>query len=155
MIVIGGTYEEYVTVPAYEEVAGSGLRAAAALRSQGRVNLATALDGAMDPVARSVFKTLSIDAAVVERNASVGFRYFSPVTTPLVAGTLKYRKQPFSSLSPSTNTSEPPNAATAGGRITYSVPSPPLPNACSGRQYSLAIFREVFVRKYRHFTEIT
>jgi hypothetical protein len=86
MIVVGGTYEEHVIVPAYEEVAGSGLRAAAALRSQGCVNLATALDVEMDPVARSVFRTLSIDAAVVERNASVGFRYFSPVTAPLVDG---------------------------------------------------------------------
>jgi len=86
MIVVGGTYQEQVTVPAYEEVAGSGLRAAAALRSQARVHLVTALDEVMDPVAWSVFKTLSIDAVVVERNEPVGFRYFSPVTTPSIDG---------------------------------------------------------------------
>lgn len=86
MIIVGGTYEEQVTVPAYEEVAGSGLRAAAALRSQGRVHLATAIDEVMAPVAWSVFKTLSIDATIVERTEPVGFRYFSPVATPSING---------------------------------------------------------------------
>lgn len=86
MIVVGGTYEERVTVPAHDDIAGSGLRAAAALRSQTGVHLATALDAASAPAARSAFATLSIDAAVVERDEPVGFRYFTPVSSPSIDG---------------------------------------------------------------------
>ena len=75
MIVVGGTYEERVTVPARDDVAGSGLRAAAALRSRDGVRLATALDSATAPAAQSAFATLSIDAAIAERDEPVGFRY--------------------------------------------------------------------------------
>ena len=68
MIVVGGTYDERVTVPARDDIGGSGLRAAAAIRAQTGVRLATALDAATDPAARSAFATLSIDAAAVERD---------------------------------------------------------------------------------------
>lgn len=86
MIVVGGTYEERVTVPAHDDIAGSGLRAAAALRSQPRVRLATALDAASDTAAKSAFATLSVDAAAVERDEPVGFRYFTPVSSPSIDG---------------------------------------------------------------------
>lgn len=85
MIIVGGTYEEQVTVPAHEVVAGSGLRAAAALASQS-VRLATALDDVIRPVAESSFAALSIDAESVVRDQPVGFRYFSPVTAPTIDG---------------------------------------------------------------------
>jgi hypothetical protein len=86
MIVVGGTYDERVTVPAHEEVAGSGLRSAAALGSQPGVRLATALDAGTAHVAQSAFATLSIDADVVERDEPVGFRYFTPVASPSIDG---------------------------------------------------------------------
>lgn len=86
MIVVGGTYEERVTIPAREDVAGSGLRAAAALRSQAAVRLATALDPLTATAAHSAFATLSIEAAVVERDEPVGFRYFTPVSSPSIDG---------------------------------------------------------------------
>lgn len=86
MIVVGGTYDERVTVPAREDIGGSGLRAAAAVRAQTGVRLATALDPGTDPAARSAFATLSIDAAIVERDEPVGFRYFTPVSSPSIDG---------------------------------------------------------------------
>lgn len=86
MIVVGGTYHERVTVPAREEVAGSGLRSTAALGSQPEVRLATALDANTAPVAHSAFATLSIAADVVERDEPVGFRYFTPVASPSIDG---------------------------------------------------------------------
>lgn len=86
MIVVGGTYEERVTVPARDDLAGSGLRAAAALRSRDGVRLATALDSATAPAAQSAFATLSIDAAIAERDEPVGFRYFTPVSSPSIDG---------------------------------------------------------------------
>jgi hypothetical protein len=86
VIVVGGTYDERVIVPAREEVAGSGLRSAAALGSQVGVRLATALDVGTAPTAESAFATLSIDAVIVERDQSVGFRYFTPVAAPSIDG---------------------------------------------------------------------
>jgi hypothetical protein len=86
VIVVGGTYDERVVIPEHKETAGSGLRAAAALRSQGEARLATALDAATGTVAESIFATLSIDANVVERDEPVGFRYFSPVVSPVIDG---------------------------------------------------------------------
>lgn len=86
MIVVGGTYEEHVVVPAHHLVGGSGLRAAAALCAATPVTLYTALDDHQRLAAESSFMTLGIDAVLVDRDEPVAFRYFTPVAPPSVDG---------------------------------------------------------------------
>jgi hypothetical protein len=85
MIVVGGTYDEQVTVPDHRELAGSGLRAAAAL-GPSRAKLVTAVDADTAPLAASVAAALGVTLDTVERDQPVGFRYFSPVTPPSIDG---------------------------------------------------------------------
>jgi hypothetical protein len=85
VIVVGGTYEEHVVVPAHHVIAGSGLRAAAAL-SAGPITLCTALDDSGRVAAESSLATLSIEPAAVERDEPVAFRYFTPVSSPSIDG---------------------------------------------------------------------
>ncbi|GIJ63681.1 PfkB family carbohydrate kinase [Virgisporangium aurantiacum] len=85
MIVVGGTYQEEVTVPPHQELAGSGLRAAACL-GPNRARLVTAIDELTAPLAASVAAALGLTMVPVERDQSVGFRYFSPVTAPVIDG---------------------------------------------------------------------
>lgn len=86
MIIVGGTYDERVIVPQNEDLAGSGLRAAAALAADVDVHLVTAVDSTTQPVADSVFSTYGISATVVERDEPVGFQYFTPVSPPSIDG---------------------------------------------------------------------
>lgn len=95
MIIVGGTYDERVTVPAHADLAGSGLRAAAALSCDDQVRLTTAVDTATLPVAGSIFATLSLNATVIERNEPVGFRYFSPVASPSIDGPAATHGEPL------------------------------------------------------------
>lgn len=85
MIIVGGTYHEQVIVPQHQELAGSGLRAAAAL-GPNRTRLVTAVDADTAPLAASAAATLGVTVETVERDQPVGFRYFSPVTPPTVDG---------------------------------------------------------------------
>jgi hypothetical protein len=85
MIIVGGTYDEQITVPNHQELAGSGLRAAAAL-GPNRAKLVTAVDARTAPLAASAGATLGVPLDTVERDQPVGFRYFSPVTPPLIDG---------------------------------------------------------------------
>ena len=85
MIIVGGTYHEHVTMPEHDELAGSGLRAAACL-GPGRAQLVTAIDEPTAPVARSAATTVGVDANMIERDEPVGFHYFSPVTAPSIDG---------------------------------------------------------------------
>jgi hypothetical protein len=86
MIVIGGTYDERVVVPDHQDVAGSGLRAAAALGTSRDIQLVTALDSGTRQVAESVYATLGLDAVTIDRDSPVGFRYFSPIASPSIDG---------------------------------------------------------------------
>lgn len=86
MIVVGGTYEEHVVVPSHQIVAGSGLRAAAAISGAAPTRLCTALDDRSSTAAESSLATLGIDAIVVERDEPVAFRYFTPVSPPSIDG---------------------------------------------------------------------
>jgi hypothetical protein len=49
VIIVGGTYDEQVTVPQHQELAGSGLRAAACL-GPGQARLMTAMDEVTAPL---------------------------------------------------------------------------------------------------------
>lgn len=86
MIVVGGTYEEHVVVPAHHVVGGSGLRAAAALCAATPVRLHTALDEHQRLAAESSLATLGVETVTVERDEPVAFRYFTPVSPPSVDG---------------------------------------------------------------------
>jgi ATP-dependent protease HslVU (ClpYQ) peptidase subunit len=85
MIVVGGTYNEQVTVPDHQELAGSGLRAAAAL-GPNRAKLVTAVDAGTSSLAASAAAAVGVPLDTVERDQPVGFRYFSPVTPPSIDG---------------------------------------------------------------------
>jgi len=85
MIVVGGIYDEQVTIPDHRELAGSGLRAAAAL-GPNRAKLVTAVNADTAPLAASAAAALGVTLDTVERDQPVGFRYFSPVTPPSIDG---------------------------------------------------------------------
>ncbi len=86
MIVIGGTYQEHVTVPIHDGLGGSGLRAAASLRAVEAPTLVTCLDPMTRQRAESDLATLSIQVAAVDRDESVSFEYFTPMSPPCVTG---------------------------------------------------------------------
>lgn len=88
MIVLGGTYREEVALPDWAALAGSGLRAAAAL-SDARVppRLVTAVDDATREEAELVCAALGVAADLsVRRTEAVGFSYFTPLSAPRVNG---------------------------------------------------------------------
>ncbi len=86
MIVVGGTYSELVEVPEYQDdVSGSGMRAAAALR-YADVSLVTAIDEMTSDAASAAAASLEVDRIVIERDQPVGFRYFTPVSDPAIDG---------------------------------------------------------------------
>lgn len=86
MIVVGGTYSEHVVVPSYEELAGSGVRAAAALGDTRDVTLYTAIDAATTDLAQAVLGARGLAYQAVQRSECVGFEYFTPVSPPSVNG---------------------------------------------------------------------
>lgn len=93
MIVLGGTYRESVISPDSDEVAGSGMRAAAALsnRPEGRPVLHTPLDAVgtnMRDEAELVAAALGVELAsgVPDRDEPIGFRYPTPISTPAING---------------------------------------------------------------------
>ncbi len=88
MIVVGGTYREEVALPSWVALAGSGLRAAAAL-SQAPVppGLLTALDDDTQDEAELVCDALGVVVnSAVDRTEPVGFSYFTPLSAPRVNG---------------------------------------------------------------------
>lgn len=88
MIIAGGTYDETVVTPDSRDLMGSGMRAAAALRSRDvRPQLATALDEEVADEAELVAGALGVElGAVLRRSERVGFRYATPVSAPAVNG---------------------------------------------------------------------
>jgi hypothetical protein len=91
MIVVGGSYLEKVAVAStldpggYEGFAGSGLRAAGALAAP-RVALVTAVDAMTASLAEVTAGGLGVQMTAVERDQPVVFRYFTPVSAPLIDG---------------------------------------------------------------------
>lgn len=85
MIVVGGSYHESVLIPDSEQFAGSGLRAAAAMPA-GRCELVTAVDEAHTTDADSAYATLGVSARNVGRDQRVGFRYTTPMSSPVIDG---------------------------------------------------------------------
>ncbi|MDT0263417.1 PfkB family carbohydrate kinase [Jatrophihabitans lederbergiae] len=89
MIVVGGTYREVCVRPDWNYLAGSGLRAAAALSGRaatGIVTLHTAVDERMNEEAELVYDALGVTRAVIERDEPVEFRFFTPLSHPAVSG---------------------------------------------------------------------
>ncbi len=87
MIIVGGTYREEVTKPRWNEIGGSGMRAAAAIAAQvpGLV-LLTAMDSETAGSASVSYYGFEVEARTVERTDTVAFRYFTPLSTPTVIG---------------------------------------------------------------------
>ena len=87
MIVVGGTYRELVTVPDWDYLAGSGMRAAAALADgTAGARLHTAVDADTSEEAALVASALRVPVTAAERSEPVGFRYFTPLSSPWVNG---------------------------------------------------------------------
>jgi nucleoside 2-deoxyribosyltransferase len=88
MIVVGGTYRERVTFPDSDDLAGSGLRAAAALKNVAAPpTLYTAVEDRNSEEAELVSQALGVrERVIVERSEAVGFRYFTPISAPAVNG---------------------------------------------------------------------
>ena len=94
MKIVGGTYTERCDNPEFDNLAGSGLRAAAALThaavAAGRqLELLTACHPAERPVADITAVGLDLDPNAIiwrERTRPVGFSYFTPITAPTVNG---------------------------------------------------------------------
>ena len=95
MIVAGGTYHERVTIPSYEGLFGSGLRAAAAL-GPGACTLVSAVDDLSAPMAAATFATLKVSAQIVQRDQPVRFRYMTPMSPPAIDGPTASVSEPLS-----------------------------------------------------------
>lgn len=87
MIIAGGTYTETVIEPDSKDLMGSGMRAAAALAPHDNsLRLVTAVDDAMAEEAELVAEALGVRRTLVERSEPVGFRYMTPISSPLING---------------------------------------------------------------------
>ena len=89
MIIVGGTYRETVVVPESEELMGSGVRAAAALSSTAAppvLHTAVDVDEDLAEEADLVARALGVTRTTVQRTEPVGFRYFTPISSPAVNG---------------------------------------------------------------------
>lgn len=87
MKIVGGTYTESVVEPGSEEIMGSGLRAAAALAPHlNDLSLITAIDSDMAEPVTWIANALGVHRVVLERSEPVGFRYMTPVSSPLING---------------------------------------------------------------------
>jgi pfkB family carbohydrate kinase/Nucleoside 2-deoxyribosyltransferase len=89
VIIVGGTYFEHCETPPERTLRGSGLRAAAALRNvDPDVRLVTAIDAQTKEEAEFVLGGFDLEAAVVTRTEPVSFRYFTPISPPVIGGRL-------------------------------------------------------------------
>src|SRR5713226_9066107 len=87
MIVVGGAYREICGRPQRDEMFGSGLRAATALtRLDRRTKLVSAVDTESELAARIVVKNFNLKADFIRRDEPVEFFYFTPISSPAVAG---------------------------------------------------------------------
>ena len=86
MKVLGGSYWETCEVPEFDAVAGSGLRAAGAVAAVATPTLHTAVDDALQVDVETVAGGLGVRLDCVERDQTVGFRYFTPISNPTIDG---------------------------------------------------------------------
>ena len=86
MLVVGGTYTEVCQNPGRKSLAGSGLRAAAALASAGDVVLHTAVADAETQILRLTAGALDIEPQYKIRSEPVSFSYFTPLAAPTING---------------------------------------------------------------------
>jgi len=87
VIVAGGTYEEICREPVSAELAGSGLRAAAALRSVAdEVELISAIEEASADDASTLVGGLDLAARWHDRSEGVSFTYLTPLSAPMIGG---------------------------------------------------------------------
>lgn len=86
MKILGGSYRETCEEPKSEEVAGSGLRAAGAIAAVATPTLHTAVDDALQGTVETVAGGLGVSLDWVGRDETVGFRYFTPLSSPTIDG---------------------------------------------------------------------
>lgn len=87
MLVAGGTYLETCREPQTEDMAGSGLRAAAAMsRVCPELTLASAIDPKLRRHADVVAAGLGLSVDWVERSEPVAFDYWTPLSAPTIRG---------------------------------------------------------------------
>jgi nucleoside 2-deoxyribosyltransferase len=95
MIVVGGFYEERCANPSDRRSRGSGLRATASLAA---LTSDLTLVAAVEPDARleaeAVAGGLGVTAEWVERSERVRFNYFTPLSAPLVDGSMSRVAEP-------------------------------------------------------------
>lgn len=82
--VAGGTYWERCLRPGWNELRGSGLRAAAALSDIARVRFQTVVGLADKDLFDLYYKAYGMDAHAVESFRSVAFKYATPLAVPMI-----------------------------------------------------------------------
>jgi hypothetical protein len=96
MIVVGGTYVERTDRPFREEIYGSGLRAAIALALlDPKLDFITGVDAESRVSAVHIAREYSVDAEWIERDEPVRFRYFTPLSAPVISGRLASLERPI------------------------------------------------------------
>lgn len=88
MNVVGGVYDETVIVPENYDLMGSGMRAAAALAAgTTKPTLHAPLDDGVEEEARLLADALGVAmSSTPKRDERVGFRYTTPISTPVING---------------------------------------------------------------------
>lgn len=87
MNIVGGTYSERCAFPRHDEMAGSGMRAAATLAGSGTDVILTSARHASEAVAAAVTAgTYQVTANWVDRSRPVSFSYFTPLNAPTIDG---------------------------------------------------------------------
>ena len=88
MLIVGGTYDERCANPSIDMLAGSGLRAAAALSPSIPVNFVSAISDGQRQVAELTAAALAptLEVTWLRRSERVGFSYFTPLASPGING---------------------------------------------------------------------
>ncbi len=87
MRIFGGTYRERCLVPPRNSLVGSGVRAAAVVRSiDPDVVLSTAIEPEASDEFEAVLEAVGVTAEPVAREEAVGFSYFTPLSAPAING---------------------------------------------------------------------
>ena len=87
MHIVGGTYAERCAFPRHDEMAGSGMRAAATLADSGTdIILTSARHESEAKVAAVTAGTYRVTADWVDRSRPVRFSYFTPLNAPTIDG---------------------------------------------------------------------
>jgi nucleoside 2-deoxyribosyltransferase len=94
--IVGGAYRENCLVPPRNDLAGSGVRAAAVLRAvDPDIVLTTAIEPGAVEEFEAVIEAVGVRAEVARRDEAVGFSYFTPLSAPAING-VRSRHEPIS-----------------------------------------------------------